>query len=170
MECSDKLVETFHFVQVTKLHLAVSGDSVMASEIGRNLSALDFVEVVNPSGFRDVEFEATMNSNSLCITPYRNQLRLPDIEVGDMDSTLARTRPLLENLFAVNLLVNLKNPNPSFNVDVRVNGKDNDEVRIGSKVRFTVRVERDAYVYLVDVDASGKVTVLFPTFTLKIIS
>ncbi len=93
---------------------------------------------------------------------------------------LQRTMPLCFGLsaafsnlvlpLAVNLLVNLKNPNPSFHVDVRVNGKDNDEVRIGSKVRFTVRVERDAYVYLVDVDASGKVTVLFPTFTLKIIS
>jgi hypothetical protein len=61
----------------------------------------------------------------------------------------------------------LKNPNPSFNVDVQVNGKDYDEILVGSEIRFTVRVNRDAYPYLVDVDLAAKVTVLVPNIYAK---
>ncbi|MFQ6112860.1 MAG: DUF4384 domain-containing protein, partial [bacterium] len=167
VEAGDRLVETFHFVPQSKLRLAVLGDSALVQKVSMNLATLDFVEIVNKDDFRDVEFEVHSTPDSVSITPYRNQHRLPDIVVRDEDSVSDRTRPLLENLFAVNLLSNLKNPNPSFKVDVQVNGKDYSEIGVGSQVRFTVEVERDAYVYLVDVDPAGKVTVLFPNMYAK---
>ncbi|MFQ5641338.1 MAG: DUF4384 domain-containing protein [bacterium] len=162
VEAGDRLVETFHFVPQSKLRLAVLGDSTLAHGIRCILKKNNFIEVVNQEDFRDIEFEIKRIADSVTITPYRNQHRLPDIEVNQADSVSAKTRPLLENLYAVNLLSHLKNPNPPFNVDVQVNGKDYDEVGIGSEVAFTVRVDRNAYVYLVDVDPAGKVTVLFP--------
>ncbi len=167
VEKGDRLVETFHFIPQSKLRLAVVGNSSLAPKIEKKMTALNFVEIVKKDEFRDVEFEVTVSDSSFRITPYRNQHRLPDIEISDLESVVTKTQPLLENLFAVTLLANLQNPNPPFNVDVQVNGKDYDEIRIGKEVAFTVRTDRDAYLYLVDVDPAGKMTVLFPNMYAK---
>jgi hypothetical protein len=167
IETGDRLVETFHFIPHSNLRLAVVGDSSLAPVIEKKMTAFDFVKIVKKDEFREVEFEVTPGASSFRITPYRNQHRLPDLEISNVDSTVAKTRPLLENLFAVTQLANLQNPNPPFNVDVQVNGKDYDEIRVGKEVAFTVRTDRDAYVYLVDVDPAGKMTVLFPNMYAK---
>jgi len=159
----DKLVETFHFIPQSKLRVALLADSVLASLLRQSLQGVEFVEVVGDAEFRDVDLELIAGqADSLLITPYRNQQKLPEIVAGNVEEAMRKLSSVLENLFAVKSLINLKNPNPSFKVDVQVNKKDYAEVHIGSDVHFTVEVDKDAYVYLFDVDPAGKVTVLFP--------
>lgn len=162
VEIGDRLVEMFHFVPQSKLRLAVVGDSSLVHKARKSLAHLDFAQLVRNEEFHDVEFEVDQTTKSVSITPYRNQHRLPDIYIHDLDSLAVVTKPLLENLFAVKLLTSLRNPNPPFKVDVQVNGKDYDEIGIGEEIAFTVTVDHDAYVYLLDFDPAGNVTVLFP--------
>ncbi|WP_295450974.1 DUF4384 domain-containing protein [uncultured Thiodictyon sp.] len=46
-------------------------------------------------------------------------------------------------------------------------GEGKAKYRIGEKIAFLVRVNRDAYVYLFDLDAQGEATLLYPAFQVK---
>ncbi|MES2459261.1 MAG: DUF4384 domain-containing protein, partial [Armatimonadota bacterium] len=112
---------------------------------------------------RDCDLDISGAGSSITVTPYRNQQRLNPITSTSIANSVSSLVPLLENLSATHLLSRLENSAAKFAVDVRVNGKESDEVHIDDTVTFTARASQDCYLYLVDIDPAGKITVLFPT-------
>ena len=164
VRAGDKLGETFHFVAVKKLRVAILGDGPNGAKaaLSRKIGALDFVEFADAKAPHEAELEFSQRGDGLRLNIYRNQQQLPAVTGADMDEVFPKIGRVLENLYTVNQLVNLENPKAAMKVDLQVNGKDFDTIKVNDMVSFTARAERDCYLYLVDVDPAGKVTVLFP--------
>jgi hypothetical protein len=60
------------------------------------------------------------------------------------------------------LLAGLEDPRPPFRVEVWVTEKGKNSFLIGEKLVFSVRSERQGYLYLISVDSQKTVTLLFP--------
>lgn len=158
----DKLRESFHFVASKKLRVTLLGDSPAKGELNKRLGALDFVQVVDAVAPHEAELEFSKRGNGVTLNVYRNQQQLPAVSGADVDEVFPKIGRVLENLYTVNQLTAMENPKAAFRVDLQVNGRDFDTIKVNDTVSFTARAERDCYLYLVDVDPVGKVTVLFP--------
>ena len=162
VRAGDKLNETFHFVASKKLRVSLIGDSPAKSELTRRIGALDFVQIVDSAAPHEADLEFSNRGNGLRLNIYRNQQQLPAVAGADVDEVFPKIGRVLENMYTVNQLTAMDNPKAAFRVDLQVNGKDFDTIKVNDMVSFTARAERDCYLYLVDVDPAGKVTVLFP--------
>lgn len=54
------------------------------------------------------------------------------------------------------------NPKPAFTIDVWTDRGDGATYQVGDSIRIYFRVSRDAYVTIYDVDAAGRVTIIYP--------
>lgn len=167
VRAGDKLYETFHFVATKKLRVALLGDGPNNAKatLSQRIGALDFVQIVEAGAPHEAELEFSQRGgagDSLRLNLYRNQQQLPAISGADVDEVFPKIGRALENLYTVNQLVAMDNPKAAMKVDLQVNGKDFETIKINDTIAFTARAERDCYLYLVDVDPAGKVTVLFP--------
>lgn len=160
----DVLNETFHFVATKKLRVAVLGTAPgdARTQIIKRLGALDFVQSVDAALPHDAELEFATRGNGIRLNVYRNQQQLPPIAGADVDEIFPKIGQTLENLYTVNQLVALDNPAAKLKVDLQVNSKDFDTAKIGGLITFSARADQDCYLYLLDVDPAGKVTLLFP--------
>ncbi|MCZ6679482.1 MAG: caspase family protein [Candidatus Poribacteria bacterium] len=68
----------------------------------------------------------------------------------------------LENAVVKKWLINLKNPNPPFKIEVSMDKGEEPVYKIGEVATFKFRAERNCYLTLLDVDTQGHVTMLFP--------
>ena len=166
VRAGDKLNETFHFVATKKLRVALIGNGSDGAKaaLAQKIGALDFVQIVDLQAPHEAELEFSQRgaNDGLRLNIYRNQQQLPAISGADVSEVFPKIGKVLENLYTVNQLVGMENPQAAMKVDLQVNGKDYDTIKVNDTVSFTARAERDCYLYLVDVDPAGKVTVLFP--------
>ncbi len=157
----ERLREAFHFLETTRLRVAVLGTSPHRAALVSRLSALKFVETVDSQVPHEAELELLPGAG-VSLKVFRNQQTLPAISGGDLDSVFPQVGRVLENMTTVNQLVHLENPKAKLTVDLQVNDRDFDTVKIGDTIGFTARPSQDCYLYLLDVDPAGKVTVLYP--------
>ncbi|WP_395088245.1 caspase family protein [Armatimonas sp.] len=157
----EPLREAFHFLETQKLRVALLGDATLRGSLTGRLSALKFTEVVEAKAPHEVELEL-LAGKDIAIKVFRNQQQLPTITGGDLDALFPKLGRVLENMATVNQLVHLENPKSKIEIDLQVNGRDFDTVKIGDTIGFTARPSQDCYLYLLDVDSVGKVTVLYP--------
>lgn len=159
------LQEGFRRVTAPPLRVAVTGAKELTGPLEASLRASaseEKIRLVPATEARDCDLDIARTGGQITVTPYRNQQRLAPIT---STTTAAVTLPLLsllDNLSATTLLSRLENSSAEFAIDVRVNGKESDEIAIDDTVTFTARASRDCYLYLVDIDPAGKITVLFP--------
>lgn len=159
------LKERFRRITAAPLRVAVTGPGGIATGLEtalRAASAGDRFRIVSATETRDCDLDISKNGGQVIITPYRNQQKLSVATGASVAALVPSVLSLLDNLTATTLLSRLENPSSEFAVDVRVNGKEADEVAIDDTVTFTARASRDCYLYLVDIDPAGKITVLFP--------
>lgn len=183
----DLLEQTFRPVSFPRLRVALEGTSAALPALRSRLARLDFLELDPESaptlvrsaqpGAKPIPIEAKAlgldapdvtlavedaPGEALLITPFRNQQRLPALPAAGAGDAAARVERLLSDLRAVRLLGELDNPDSDLEVEAWANGQAADEVRVGEKIAFTLRSNRDCYVYVLDVDPAGQVTLLFP--------
>jgi hypothetical protein len=148
------------------LRVAVTGDAATAQSVSALLRDLGGVTLVPANTERDVDLEVKTRAGQITVTPVRKQVALAPISAPISAPSAAALKPalvgILDNLQALATLLQLENPNPALTLDLKVNGQDGATLRVGDTVEFTLRASEDCYVYLVDVDPAGKVTVLFP--------
>ena len=159
------LKERFRRITAPPLRVAVTGAGSNTSGLEtalRAASAGDRFRLVSASEARDCDLEVSKIGGQVTVTPYRNQQKLSAVMGASVAAIVPSGLTLLDNLAATTLLSRLENPSAAFAVDVRVNGKESDEVAIDDTVTFTARASQDCYLYLVDIDPAGKITVLFP--------
>jgi hypothetical protein len=159
------LKESFRPISNAPLRIAVTGTAGLITPLETALKAtLDRERflLVPVTKTRDCDLDVAQTGGQISVTPYRNQQPLSVITGGSTAALVPSLSALLDNLSATTLLSRLENPSAEFAVDVRVNGKESDEVAIDDTVTFTARASRDCYLYLVDIDPAGKISVLFP--------
>jgi hypothetical protein len=162
------LIERFRRMKGVPLRVAVTGAKIHVASLEAALRTAsagnDTFRIVAATEARDCDLDVTGTGagGSITITPYRNQQRLNPVISTSTAAAVAALMPLIEKLSATLLLSRLENSSAEFAIDVRVNGKEAVEVRIDDSVTFTARASRECYLYLVDIDPAGKITVLFP--------
>jgi metacaspase-1 len=157
----EPLREAFHFLETAKLRVAILGDASLRVSLTSRINALKFAEVVESKAPHEVELEL-LSGKDVAINVFRNQQQLPQITGRDLDMLFPKVGQLLENIATVNQLVQLENPKSRIEIDLQANGRDFDTVKIGDTIAFTAKASQDCYLYLLDVDPIGKVTVLYP--------
>ena len=155
------LREAFHFLETPKLRVALLGDAALRASLMGRINALKFAEIVDAKAPHEAELEL-VPGKAVTIKVFRNQQQLPTLTGGDLDALFPQIGRVLENMATVNQLVHLENPKSKLEIDLQVNGRDFDTVKIGDTIGFTARPSQDCYLYLLDVDPAGKVTVLYP--------
>ncbi|WP_395140954.1 DUF4384 domain-containing protein [Armatimonas sp.] len=157
----EPLREAFHFLETPKLRVAILGNPSLRTSLTSRINALKFAEVVDAKAPHEAELEL-LPGKDIAIKVFRNQQQLPTISGSDLDALFPKVGQVLENMATVNQLVHLENPKSKIDIDLQVNGRDFDTVKIGDTIGFTARASQDCYLYLLDVDPAGKVTVLYP--------
>jgi len=69
--------------------------------------------------------------------------------------------PYLEYAYIVKQLAHISNPNPAFKVKISTPG-DLRDFKIGQRVVYNVFLERDCYLYMLNLDSQGNFQVIFP--------
>jgi uncharacterized caspase-like protein len=70
---------------------------------------------------------------------------------------------LLRQSYNLKALAKLENPKPGFAINVTIDKGDLAQVAIGDTVSISVQPERDCYIHVLNIGASGKISLLFPS-------
>lgn len=156
------LGQTAFLQSAEPLRVAVTGQSGAVQSITTLMRQMGNVRLIDASMERDIDLEARSENGQLTVVPVRKQFPLAPLKAQTANELAPLLRGAMDNLRALSSLLELENPNPAFTLELKVNGQDGAALRVGETVEFTLRASEDCYVYLVDVDPAGKVTVLFP--------
>lgn len=145
-----------------KLEPLRGGDPALQQRLHSALARLPNVEVIT-EGFFDRLIRGEVKNG-------RYHLRLlngigdaiPIEPTASLETVVAALAPHLEYAYIVKELARIQHPNPSFTVNLSVTDETRRDFRIGEKITFNVRTERDAYILLLTVDGHGNVQVIFP--------
>ncbi|MEW6754907.1 MAG: caspase family protein [Candidatus Latescibacterota bacterium] len=171
-------LEEYHAASDEKLHVRVGsfGGSDARAGIEAALDRLDFVFTANTdTAYADLRVEGTAESSLFSrtrITAWTEEagVRGPQATGTSAEEVVGALRPQLDNAYAIKRLSRLDNPSPPFRVAVWATrtpkpGERRDrfqELPVGDPIYFHCRVDRDAYLTLLNVGAEGTITILYP--------
>jgi hypothetical protein len=126
------------------------------------LLEMPYVELVNTDRF-DYLIRGEFKNNRYqirLITPMGDQKVInPSKELGEIIKGMA---PHLEYVKWLKQLSRISQPNPPFNVTIRMREKDRRDFRVGEKAQLLVFSDKDCYVILLNLDSQGGMQILFP--------
>ena len=174
--------EEFRAKSDEKLHVQVAdfGDNTINLALRQRLQKMDFVWIANTdTAYFDVEVNGMVDGDVLSLfTGYEITAWLEEggvkssseVTSVNVDEIMGVLRPLLENAYAIKKLTRMDNDSPPFNISVWASktpdpGQQEDkfvEMKVGDPIYFHFRSDKDAYLTLLNVDAHGAITILFP--------
>ncbi|HDD35666.1 MAG TPA: DUF4384 domain-containing protein [Candidatus Desulfofervidus auxilii] len=80
----------------------------------------------------------------------------------NIDELVRAMIPHLEYAYMVKQLAQISNPNPPFKVELWVTDKKRRDFRVGEKITFRFKSERDCYILLINIDQKGNFHIIFP--------
>ncbi len=135
-------------------------DSIM-SALKHKLGNLDYVEIVE-EGFFDRLIRGKMDNGRYIVRLLNGIGDVDSVEpAGKLDNLMNSIVPKLEYAYMVKQLAHLSHPNPPFNVKLW-SFENRRDFRIGEKVVFNIKSEKECYLLMVNLDSEGNVHIIFP--------
>jgi hypothetical protein len=135
-----------------KLRVRLTG-AILSAERESRLRALPVITLVEPGAGADVT--ATRDEADRWQLTW-GATTLPEVSGDDALITA------LTNLAALVRLASLDNPDAKTQLEATINDQPALTLREGDLLTLTARSSADGYLYVLDIDASGSVTLLFP--------
>jgi len=80
----------------------------------------------------------------------------------NIDEVVKAMIPHLEYAYMVKQLAYISHPNPPFKVELWVTDKKRRDFRLGEKITFGFKSERDCYILVINLDQEGNFHIIFP--------
>ena len=181
VEPGARVKQVLHSFNPERLNVLLeTSESSLREEFDLGLARVAFIDVVAADRHYDLRLRVGRESGLI-----RGALIFDGVPravemAGHPDGVIEGLRPHLSGAYVAKRLSSLSNPVPDFEVSVWANrvsaagyasdpqsleaapGERLVQARIGDVVRLNFRAERDCYLTLINVDATGFVTVLFP--------
>lgn len=160
-----------------QLRLVLDAPEALLPTLRSAISETGFVRVVeNPLENDWVLRVESTSGNSLKATLYESdrqtvvrrvvmrpsgEVELQSVETiaPNINALMEQFNPILVNFYAARVLLNLKNPNPAFRVELTTN---QSRYREGESFSVRFRSDKDCYLTLIAIDPTGTPTVLYP--------
>lgn len=158
-------LDVFQYVQVDRLFLAACGMTEKAWELpiaGRVRGVFTYGVIQALGRFKgNIDAKSIISASNQVV----RDMDLPQHPEFKSGSLLAGRR--LRDLFAgapQDQLAGMADPVPPFSVRVWVTEKGRRVFRIGERISVSAQSERDGFLYLLGINATGEVTLLFPNY------
>jgi len=141
----------------------LTGNQSQINKVLSNLRNISYLEIASGEQYVDRILKGEANSSGISgkLLTVDGAVKI-EVDVSTASGFVDKLKPKLENAYVVKKLELLKNPNPSFKVQVHVNKGENAVYKPGEYITFTFQADKDCYLTLIDVVPSGQINILFP--------
>lgn len=177
--CRARLIQYPDFNLASKCRLSIEAPEPQLTELRNAVRQLGFIELIDGSDHlqpRDWVLKVRSSDGGLQATLYESDGKTPvqRVEVTDngdvrtlivtatgttVDALIQQMRPVWINFYAARTLLNLKNSDPRFKIELRT---DKERYQEGDYFKVHVKSDTDCYLILIAIDPTGTPTVLHP--------
>ena len=181
VEPGARVKQVLHSFNPERLNVLLEApEPSLREELELGLARVSFIELVSPDRHFDLRLRVGRESGLIRGALVFDGVPRAVETAAHPDGLVEGLRPHLSGAFVAKRLSSLSNPAPEFEVSVWANrvsaagyasdpqsldespGERLVQARIGDVVRLNFRAERNCYLTVINVDATGFVTVLFP--------
>jgi hypothetical protein len=175
--CRARLVEYPERTTTARCRMHLNAPEHLQETLRTSIQSLEYIELTDTPLQRDWVLEVKFDSNAKLHavlyesdgkTPVHRVEVAPDGDVrmlpveasgSSVQEVIRQLQPVWLNFYAARVLLDLKNPNPSFKIELRT---DKERYQEGDPFIIRFKSEKDCYLILVAIDPTGTPTVLYP--------
>ena len=165
--------------RLVRCRMYIDAPAALLTEVRNAVRQLEFIELVDtpdPLAQRDWVLKITPKGNAIhgVLLESDGKTSVQRVEVSTDGSVkvftveasgssigemIQQLKPIWLSFYAARVLLSLKNPNPSFKLELST---DKSRYKEGDSFTIRVRSDKDCYLILVAIDPTGTPTVLYP--------